>query len=37
MPLMDPLVALFDSVHEKFPSTGSMKGVISLVEASRPW
>lgn len=28
MPLMDPLVTLFGSVHEKVPETGSMRSII---------
>ncbi|MED6206441.1 hypothetical protein PIB30_026650 [Stylosanthes scabra] len=28
MPLMDPLVTLFDSIHEKLPDTGSMRSAL---------
>ncbi|KDP47010.1 hypothetical protein JCGZ_10737 [Jatropha curcas] len=28
VPLMDPVVTLFGSVHEKFPETGSMKSML---------
>ncbi|KAE8057434.1 hypothetical protein FH972_014127 [Carpinus fangiana] len=28
VPLMDPLVTLFGSVHEKFPDTGSMRSML---------
>ncbi|KAJ9670983.1 hypothetical protein PVL29_027119 [Vitis rotundifolia] len=28
VPLMDPLVTLFGSVHEKFPETGSMRSML---------
>ncbi|KAK8512655.1 hypothetical protein V6N13_082808 [Hibiscus sabdariffa] len=28
IPLMDPLVTLFDSVHEKLPETGSMRSML---------